>query len=416
MSAAGVPGHGPGGASGRPGHGRRTDAGAHRDDARTGHGPLAGIRIVELGGIGPAPFAGMVLADLGAEVIRVDRPAEAGRATAHPVLHRGRRSVTVDLKRPGGAALVRRLIASADAVIEGFRPGVAERLGLGPEDCAEGHDALVYGRMTGWGQDGPLAQEPGHDINYIALTGALHAIAPAGGDPVVPVNLVGDFGGGGMLLALGVVSALLRARATGRGQVVDAAMTDGSALLLAMTYGFLARGAWEDRPGVNLLDGGAPFYGVYRCADDRHVALGAIEPPFYAALLDVLGLAGDPAFARQYDRTAWPAMKARLTAIFATREREAWAEEFDGRGACVTPVLSLTEAARHPHNVARGTYRRGALDAPEPAAAPRFSGTPGAEPADAPVIGADTHEVLAALGVTDEALTELRRDGVVGSA
>ncbi|MGW4029489.1 CaiB/BaiF CoA transferase family protein [Streptomyces sp. NPDC004838] len=377
-------------------------------------GPLAGVRVVELGGLGPGPFCGMLLADLGAEVIRVDRPAEAGGPARFPVLHRGRRSVTVDLKHPEGVEVVRRLIGGADAVIEGFRPGAVERLGLGPDVCLAARPALVYGRMTGWGQDGPLAQEPGHDINYIALAGALHAIGPSGGDPVVPLNLVGDFGGGGMLLALGLVSALLHARATGQGQVVDAAMTDGTALLLAMTYGFLAQGQWQDRPGVNLLDGGAPFYGVYRCSDGGHVALGALEPQFYASLLDVLGLSDDPDFARQRDRAAWPAMRERLTEIFASRPRDAWAAEFAGRGACVTPVLSLTEAAEHPHNIARGTHRPGPHGGHEPAAAPRFSVTAAGAPAPAPRVGAHTDEILNAAGFDDQHITAMREKGIIG--
>lgn len=381
---------------------------------RRASGPLAGVRVVELGGLGPGPFCGMLLADLGAEVIRVDRPADAGAPSRFPVLHRGRRSVTVDLKHPDGVALLRRLIGDADAVIEGFRPGAVERMGLGPDVCLAANPRLVYGRMTGWGQDGPLAQEPGHDINYIALAGALHAIGPAGGDPVVPVNLVGDFGGGGMLLALGLVSALLHARTTGQGQVVDAAMTDGTALLLAMTYGFLAQGAWEDRPGVNLLDGGAPFYGVYRCSDGGHVALGAIEPQFYASLLRELGLEDDPDFARQRDRDAWPAMRARLTDVFASRPRDAWAAAFEGRGACVTPVLSLTEAAEHPHNTARGTFRRGAHGGHEPAPAPRFAATPAAPPGPAPRVGAHTDDVLRATGLDDEHISALREKGIIG--
>lgn len=377
-------------------------------------GPLAGIRVVELGGLGPGPFCGMLLADLGAEVIRVDRPADAGQRTQHPVIHRGRTSIAVDLKHPEGALVVRRLIAGADAVIEGFRPGVVERLGLGPDTCLAASPGLVYGRMTGWGQQGPLAQEPGHDINYIALAGALHAIGPAGGDPVVPINLVGDFGGGGMLLALGLVSALLQARSTGVGQVVDAAMTDGTALLLSMTYGLLAEGAWEDRPGVNVLDGGAPFYGVYRCADDGHIALGAIEPPFFASLLRVLGLTGHPDFAGQHDRRTWPAMRKHLESVFAGRTRDEWAAIFAGQGACVTPVLSLKEAAEHPHNTARGTHHRGAHGGYEPAPAPRFSSTPAGEPAPAPRIGADTARVLGELGLGEAAIEALRQEGVIG--
>ncbi|MEY9968245.1 alpha-methylacyl-CoA racemase [Streptacidiphilus sp. MAP12-16] len=377
-------------------------------------GPLAGVRVVELGGIGPVPFCGMLLGDLGAEVIRVDRPEEAGRTSPFPVLHRNRRSLTVDLKQPPGADTVLKLVATCDVVIEGFRPGAVERLGLGPEACLARNPRLVYGRMTGWGQDGPKAQEPGHDINYIALAGALHAIGPADGDPVPPLNLVGDFGGGGMLLALGVVSGVLHARTTGRGQVVDTAMTDGTALLLAMTYGFLAQGGWRDERGVNVLDGGAPYYGVYRCADGGHVALGAIEGPFYAALLRVLGLTDDPDFARQQDRAAWPVMRARLERIFAERSRDAWAEVFEGQGACVTPVLSLVEAAEHPHNAARGTYRPGARGGYEPAPAPRFVGSPTAEPAPAVAIGTHTEQILAELGVDAVEVAALREKGIVG--
>lgn len=378
-------------------------------------GPLAGIRVVELGGIGPAPFCGMLLADLGAEVIRVDRPAEAGRDSPHPVILRGRSSVAVNLKDAEGVAVVRELIARSDAVIEGFRPGVAERLGLGPDVLLAANPQLVYGRMTGWGQDGPLAQEPGHDINYIAVAGALHAMGPADGDPVPPLNLVGDFGGGGMLLALGLVSALLHARISGEGQVVDAAMTDGTALLLAMTYGFLAKGGWEDRRGVNMLDGGAPFYAVYRCADDRHVAVGAIEPQFYAALLRVLDLEGDERFARQHDRANWAVMKAELARLFATRTRDEWARAFDGQGACVSPVLSLNEAPEHPHNSARSTYRRGPHGGHEPSPAPRFTTTPPGEPAPAPRVGADTADVLTTLaGLAPDDIDTLREKGIVG--
>jgi len=378
-----------------------------------GRGPLDGVRVLELGGIGPGPFCGMLLADLGASVVRVERPADAGRPSQHPWLHRNRRSIAVDLKRPEGVTALLALVERSDALIEGFRPGVAERLGLGPEPCLARNPGLVYGRMTGWGQDGPLAQEPGHDINYIALAGALHAIAPEGGDPVPPLNLVGDFGGGGMLLALGLLAALLNSRATGQGQVVDAAMTDGTALLLAMTYGFLAHGRWQDRPASNLLDGGAPFYTVYRCADDRHVSVGSIEPQFYASLLRVLGLSEDPLFARQFDRAAWPAMRDRLAGLFRSRERDEWAARFDGQGACVTPVLSLTEAPEHPHNAARGTYLPGPGGGIQPAPAPRFSGTPAATPVEAPLAGADTRAVLRDCGLPDEQLTDLFARGVL---
>jgi len=377
-------------------------------------GPLAGVRVLELGGIGPGPFCGMLLGDLGAEVVRVEQPAEAGKPTLHPVLHRNRRSVAIDLKQPEGAAAALALVERMDVLIEGFRPGVTERLGLGPEQCLARNPALVYGRMTGWGQQGPLAQEPGHDINYIALAGALHAIGPAGGDPVPPLNLVGDFGGGGMLLALGVLGALLHARGSGQGQVVDAAMADGTALLLAMTYGLLGQGLWQDRPAANLLDGAAPFYRSYRCADGRHVAVGAIEPQFYAALLRVLELTGDPDFAAQHDPAAWPVMAERLTALFATRERDAWAEAFAGQGACVTPVLSLTEAPAHPHHRARGTYRRAEDGSVEPAPAPRFSATPTAEPTAAPVAGADTRAVLSGGVLSEQQVDALFERGVLG--
>ncbi|MEV0597897.1 CaiB/BaiF CoA-transferase family protein [Streptomyces sp. NPDC050315] len=374
-------------------------------------GPLAGVRIIELGGIGPGPFAGMVLTGLGAEVIRIERPG-ARVSAADTVLLRGRRSVAVDLKDPEGAAAVLRLTDSADALIEGFRPGVAERLGLGPEDCLTRNPRLVYGRMTGWGQDGPLAQAPGHDINYIGLTGVLHAIGPAGGDPVPPLNLIGDFGGGGMLLALGLVSALLHARATGSGQVVDAAMTDGSALLLAMTHGFLAHGMWQDERGVNVFSGCAPFYTTYRCADGNHVAVGAIEPQFYADLVRGLGLADDPECGTQGRQESWPLVRQRFASVFATRTRDEWAAHFAGTQACVTPVLSLTEAAAHPHNAARGTFLD--TDGPlRPAPAPRFSATPATAPGATPKAGEDTRSVLADAGLTIAQLDSLTARGVI---
>jgi alpha-methylacyl-CoA racemase len=355
----------------------------------------------------------MVLSDLGAEVLRVDRPSEAGADPFVPTLHRGRRSVAIDLKTPEGADLALRLADRADALIEGFRPGVAERLGLGPETGLARNPRLVYGRMTGWGQDGPLAQEAGHDIDYVAVAGALGAIGPANGDPVVPLNLVADMGGGGMLLALGVCVGVLHARATGEGQVVDAAMTDGTALQLAGTYGLLARGLWEDRRGANLLDGAAPFYRAYRCADGGHVAVGCLEPQFYAAFVDVLGLGADPLFADQHDRSSWPAMAERLEAVFEARPRDMWVAAFAGRDACVAPVLGLAEAARHPHNAARGTYVVDEAGAIQPGVAPRFLGTPSPVPAPAKAVGADTEDVLRELGVDDTALAELRGRGIV---
>ncbi|MCM2393533.1 CaiB/BaiF CoA transferase family protein [Streptomyces albipurpureus] len=381
---------------------------------RTGldtNGPLTGVRVLELGGIGPAPYAGMLLGDLGADVIRIDRPQEAGLDNPAPVLHRGRRSITVDLKHSDSTGIVLTLATETDIVIEGFRPGVTERLGVGPEALLAHNRALVYGRMTGWGQDGPLAHEPGHDINFVALTGALHAIGPAH-TPVIPLNLIGDMGGG-LLMAFGVISALVSARTTGRGQVVDAAMSDGSASLLAMVHGFLAQDRWQDRRESNTIDGGSPWYGVYRCSDDRHVALGIGDRRSYTALVETLGLGSDPRFADQYDRAAWPAMRETLARVFAGRTREDWARTFEGRGACVSPVLSLTEAPHHPHNVARGTFRTGAHGGIEPAPVPRFSDTPATEPEPAPVVGAHTDEVLAQAGYSPEAVAQLRAEGVV---
>ncbi|MFE5797117.1 CaiB/BaiF CoA transferase family protein [Streptomyces sp. NPDC056503] len=390
-----------------------TDVSAEPTSSQQPRGPLTGIRVIELGSIGPAPFCAMVLGDLGAEVIRIDRPTEAGYAASRPILHRNRRSLAVDIRRPEGVEIVTSLVKDADVILEGFRPGVAERLGLGPDDLLAVNPRLVYGRMTGWGQDGPMAQEPGHDINYIALTGALHAVGPKDGDPVVPLNLVGDFGGGGMLLAVGVLAAALHARGTGHGQVVDAAMTDGSALLLTMTYGFLAHGVWADERESNMLDGAAPYYGTYRCSDDRHIALGPVEPQFYAAVLRVLGLTDDPDFARQNDRAKWPVMRQRLATIFATRTRDAWAKEFEGQEACVAPVLSLREAPHHPHNAARGTYLTDEAGAIAPAPAPRFSATPAARPTPSPAVGADTDRILAAAGYDPARIAALRGGGTV---
>jgi alpha-methylacyl-CoA racemase len=337
-------------------------------------GPLEGISVVELAGIGPAPFCGMLLADHGAAVTRVQRvgghPDPWGSS---PVLDRGRAAVVeADLTSPGGVAAVLALVRDADVLIEGFRPGVTERRGIGPAECLAVNRRLVYGRMTGWGQTGPYAREAGHDITYLAVSGALHAIGRAGGPPVPPVNLLGDFGGGGMLLAFGVVAAVLHARRTGRGQVVDAAIVDGSALLSGMLHGLLAEGAWRDERGVNLIDGGAPFYDVYRCADDRYLAVGALEHRFLRNLAAALGLAEHPAFAGDHlDRATWPAMRAVLTETFATAPRDAWHERLRGRDCCVAPVLSLQEAAADPHHRARGTFevRDGVR---QPAPAPRF--------------------------------------------
>jgi alpha-methylacyl-CoA racemase len=344
--------------------------------------PLSGLRIIEFDGLGPVTFAGMVLADLGAEVLRLSRSADAGAPAfsevGGAVLHRGRAAVGVNLKDPGDLAGVLDLIGTADALIEGFRPGVMERLGLGPEICAERNARLVYGRITGWGQTGPMARQVGHDINYIALSGALHAMGEPDRPPRPPLNLVGDYAGGAMMLVTGVLAALLEARTTGRGRVVDAAMTDGSALLMSLFQALAARGLWSETRGANLLDGGAPFYRCYTCADGRFVAVGALEPQFYAALISGLGLT--PEAAPQFDLAGWPGLHARFEAIFATRDRDDWAERFADTDACVTPVLTGAEAARHPHNAARGTFvDPGVVQA---APAPRFNGTP-AEPAAA---------------------------------
>ena len=332
--------------------------------------PLSGVRIIEFDGLGPVTFAGMVLADLGADILRLSR-AEAGAFgdVGNEVMHRARNAVVVDLKSPADRDRVLDLIAGADAVIEGFRPGVLERLGLGPEDCGARNAKLVFGRVTGWGQTGPLAQTVGHDINYIGLTGALHAMGEAGRPPFPPLNLVGDYGGGAMLLITGVLAAVIEARTTGKGRVVDAAMTDGTSLLSALFFAMTASGHWSGERGSNLLDGAAPFYRCYACADGKFVAVGALEPRFYAALLAGLDL--DPAEAPQFPVSGWLTLEARFTELFAGRTRDDWAEHFAGTEACVTPVLTFAEAADHPHSQARGTI---AGSPPQPSPAPRFNG------------------------------------------
>jgi len=378
-------------------------------------GPLQGIRVVEMVGIGPAPFCGMLLADLGAEVIRVDRPR--GRTVAGmddvkcDVLARGRRSLAIDLKKPGAAEAVLQLIERADALIEGFRPGVMEQLGLGPDVCLARQPKLVYGRMTGWGQFGPLAKTAGHDINYIALSGALHAIGRPGEAPAVPLNYVGDFGGGAMLLAVGVLAALLEARASGKGQVVDTAMTDGAALLSAMMYGFKAAGMWSNQRGENLLDGGAHFYDVYACADGKYVAVGAIEPQFYAELLSRCGI-DDPAFQPQLDARRWPLLKHRLMDVFKTRTRDEWCALLEGTDACFAPVLDWDEAPEHPHNRARETFIR--IDGVvQPAPAPRFSRTPTRTPEPPAAPGAHSLAILEDWGVDPALIGRLRENGAL---
>jgi len=359
-------------------------------------GPLAGVRVVELGGIGPGPFAGMLLSDMGAEVLRIDRPGPAALRLA--ALERGRRSVVLDLRRPEGIETVLRLVERADVLIEGFRPGVTERLGVGPDACWERNPTLVYGRMTGWGQDGPWALTAGHDIGYIAVTGVLHAMGRAGGPPQVPLNLVGDFGGGALYLVVGLLAALHEASRSGRGQVVDAAIVDGAASLMAGAYGMLGMGAWGDERGVNLLDTGAPFYDVYETSDGGHLAVGALEPKFYAELVAVLGLEG--ADADRDDPAGWPALRERIAAVFATRSRDDWAAVFDGSDACVAPVLGMAEAPEHPQVAARGTFVE--VDgARVPGPAPRFSRTPSAVQGPPVEPGAHTRAALTDWGVPD---------------
>jgi alpha-methylacyl-CoA racemase len=342
---------------------------------RPGHGPLTGVRVVELAGIGPGPFAAMLLADLGADVVRVDRPGGAGLGIdpAYDLTNRNKRSVLLDLKGEEGPARVLDLVERADILVEGYRPGVAERLGVGPDACLARNPALVYGRMTGWGQDGPLADRAGHDIAYLALTGTLSMIGKPDEPPTVPANLVGDYAGGSLYLAVGVLAALQHARTHGEGQVVDAAIVDGAAHLASMIHGMLAAGSWQDRRGTNLLDGGCPFYGTYATSDGGHMAVGPLEGRFYAEFIGLLGLAD--AFPDRWDLARWDELRAAVTERFLTRTRAEWTEVFDGTDACVAPVLSLTEAPHHPHLAARSTFvEHSGLTQPAPA--PRFSATP----------------------------------------
>jgi len=363
-------------------------------------GPLGGLRVVEFGGIGPAPFCAMLLADLGADVVRVERPGPPTIPGAPPergLLNRGKRSILADLKEPAGVELVLRLAERADVFIEGYRPGVAERLGVGPEECLARNARLVYGRVTGWGQTGPLAQAAGHDLTYLALTGVLHAIGPAD-RPTVPLNLLGDFAGGSLYLAVGILAALRQVDRTGQGQVVDAAIVDGAAHLATLVYDLLGAGLWEDRRRANLLDGGAPFYDVYATVDGGHMAVGPLEPPFFVKFLHLLGLHPGLAY-EQYDPERWPALRERIAAAFASRTRAEWTEVFAGTDACVAPVLSLREAPDHPHLAARDTFS--IVDgAPQPNPAPRFAATPAAPPGPSPgTPGQHTADVLADWGI-----------------
>ena len=371
-------------------------------------GPLAGVRVVELVGIGPGPFAAMLLADLGADVIRVDRPGGNALQMTAPkkdITGRGRPSVAIDLKSPRGVQVVLDLVAEADILIEGFRPGVTERLGFGPEVCHARNPRLVYGRMTGWGQDGPLANSAGHDINYISVAGALDTIGRAGGPPQIPLNLLGDFGGGSLYLVAGVLAALTHARATGDGQVVDAAITDGVAHLLSMPYMLQQAGAWSTTRGTNLLDSGAPFYDVYETSDGRWMSVGGLEERFYATMQDLLGVD----LPDRNDFGQWPDLRTALAEVFITKTQAEWSEIFEGTDACVAPVVPMSEAAQHPHNVARGTYveHHGLM---QPAPAPRFSGTPATLTTPPAKPGANTREALTAWGVDD--VDSLINDGV----
>jgi len=382
-------------------------------------GPLAGLRVLEVASIGPGPFCGMLLGDMGADVIRVDRPGPDPLQTIDP-LRRNRRSIAINLKREAGVQALLRLVEGADALIEGFRPGVAERLGIGPDVCRQLNPRLVYGRVTGWGQEGPLAQAAGHDLNYIALSGALHAFGPQGQPPVPPLNLLGDFGGGGMLLAFGVVCALLEARSSGRGQIVDAAMLDGVNSLMAMFHGFRAAGIFDEQPGTHFLSGAAHFYSTYETRDGKYIAVAALEPAFYAQLVRLAGL--DPARFGPHglgtipaSNPEWPCLKAELAEVFRSRTRDEWCELLEGTDACFAPVLSVSEASRHPHNVARRAFVtvNGVL---QHAPAPRFSGTVPAEPKAPAAIGADSRAILAEAGFDSSEIGDLLAAGAVVQA
>ena len=380
-------------------------------------GPLTGLTIIEFAGLGPAPYCCMLLSDLGAEVITIDRkaralsPGEAAPDYKFNIWNRGRKSVAMNLKAPGAIDVCLKLIEWADALVEGFRPGAMERLGLGPDVCLAANPKLVYGRMTGWGQTGPLKTAAGHDINYIALTGALHSIGRAGEKPVPPLNLVGDFGGGSLFLALGLLAALLEAKNSGKGQVVDAAMTDGAASLMTMPYGLRAAGVMNDERGTNLLDGGAPFYDTYETADGKWVAIGALEPQFYALLRQKAGLTED-IWDDQMRAQDWPALKEKLEAVFKSKTRDEWCVLMEGTDVCFAPVLSMAEAPRHPHNAARKTFLEiGGVAQPAPA--PRFSRTPGAVQGAPPALGADTENILKAAGLSGNDIQKLKETDVL---
>ncbi|MCK9991629.1 MAG: alpha-methylacyl-CoA racemase [Alphaproteobacteria bacterium] len=371
-------------------------------------GPLSGVKIIEFQGIGPAPFCGMLLSDMGADVVRIDRKARNGTGTKFDIGGRGRRSISLDLKKPEAIETCLKLVEKADILFEGFRPGVMERLGLGPDLCLARNKRLVYGRMTGWGQDGPYSQMAGHDINYIAITGALRSCARPGEKPVHPLNLVGDFGGGALYLAVGLLAALHSAKVSGLGQVVDCSMADGAASLMSMFYGMSAAGSWSDEVGNNLLDGGAPFYDSYLCSDGNYISLGSIEPQFYAELLEKLGLSDDPDFRKQMDKSRWPGLKQRLTSIFKTRTRDEWSAIMENTDICYGPVLTLKEALKHPHNVARKTFVE-VEGVPQPAPAPRFSRTVSKIQSPPAVVGQHTESALQDWGLSAAEVEALRK-------
>lgn len=375
-------------------------------------GPLSGVKVIEFQGIGPAPFCGMLLSDMGADVVRIDRKERNGNGTKYDVGGRGRRSVSLDLKKPEAIETCLKLIEKADIVFEGFRPGVMERLGLGPDVVFKRNKRVVYGRMTGWGQDGPYAQMAGHDINYIAITGALRSCARPGEKPMHPLNLVGDFGGGALYLAVGLLAALHSAKVTGQGQVVDCSMADGAASLMSMFFGMNAAGTWTDEVGNNLLDGGAHFYDSYECSDGNFISIGSIEPQFYAELLEKLNLTDDPEFRRQMDKSKWPALKQRLIERFKTKTRDQWCAIMEGTDICFGPVLTLKEALKHPHNMARKTFVE-VEGVPQPAPAPRFSGTPSKIQFPPPVIGQHTESALKDWGMSAGEVETLRKTGAI---
>ena len=374
-------------------------------------GPLKGLKIIEMAGIGPGPFCGMVLADLGVEIIRVDRASAIGTGSKQDAANRGKKSIAVDLKSEEGGEVVLKLVETADAIFEGFRPGVMERLGLGPDVCSERNERIVFGRMTGWGQEGPLANAAGHDINYISLTGALAAIGRPGSPPVPPLNLIGDFGGGGMLLALGLLAALLESKKSKKGQVVDAAMTDGSALLMTMIYSMYSSGMWKTSMGSNLLDGGSHFYDTYECKDGKFISLGSIEPQFYALLCQIAEL-DESIFGKQMSRDSWPEQKEAIKKIILDKTRDEWCELMEGTDVCFAPVLDMSEAPKHPHNIERKTF----IDlegVTQPAPAPRFSRTEPEVVSSPSVVGEHTDEVLTSIGFSDEDINALKTSGAV---